>query len=310
MYFCPVCAGQSTVTKQLPAQYLSKALADFVEADETKDVDWKGYELCECQRCSLQFSMPMEPAADDLYRWLDLNGDYYTDERWEWGVVEGMVAKAAADGPVSVLEFGAGAGFLLQRLKRVGATRVVAVERSDMAVERLQAEDIEAVRADQAESYLTGSEFDFVFSFHCLEHVADPLAFMLQKRRFAGPNGRLLVSVPYSPMHFETRMFDPLNHPPHHMTRWNAEALNGLAINMNEAIVLHSPKAFGLVRRVRHAVACETLGPKLHKYTRLRRWLAVMRPVAVVVEIWRQLRRDRIAGRVAGDVVLAELTRK
>lgn len=292
----------------LDSAHLREVVAKFIGVSPIDEVEWRSYDLCECKQCSLQFAWPMEPAQDDLYEWLNVNGDYYTDERWEWGAVEEMVAEAVAKGPVSVLEFGAGAGFLLQRLKQAGVARAVAVERSDMAVERLQAQGIEAVSADDAERYLAGSEFDFVFSFHCLEHVADPLGFMQLKRKFAGPKGRLLVSVPYSPMHFETRMFDPLNHPPHHMTRWNAKALGWQAKTMNEDVVLHSPKPFGLIRRVRHAVACETLGPKLQNYSKLRRWVAVMRPIAVMVELWRQLRRDKVAGQVAGDVVLAELT--
>lgn len=310
MLACPVCGGESTMVRGLDAKFLRNSVADFLAVPETDEVAWRDYDLCECTECGLQFSAPMEPAKDDLYEWLDSHAEYYPDERWEWRVIEDLVSEAALKGPVSVLEFGAGAGFLLQRLKKAGANRVVAIERSKLAVDKLKSKGIEAIEADAAETLLAGHQFDFVFSFHCLEHVKDPLGFMRQKRRFAGEQGRVLVSVPYSPMHFETRMFDPLNHPPHHMTRWKDSALEALATVMGEKITLRSPKPFGLLRRVQHAIACETLGPKLHTYPRWKRWLALARPIAVTVEICRQLKRDKVAGRTAGDLVLAELTKE
>lgn len=310
MLACPVCGSDGLVKRQLDANFLRDSVADFLGASKPNQVSWRDYQLCECTECSLQYSSPMLPAQDDLYEWLDANGEYYPPERWEWSVVEEMVAKAAEERAISVLEFGAGAGFLLRRLKKLGANKVVAVERSKMAVDRLKSAGIEAVEAELAETTLAGTSFDFVISFHCLEHVEDPLGFMVQQRQFAGRLGRVLVSVPYSPMHFETRMFDPLNHPPHHMTRWNAKSLNKLAEVMGEQVALYSPKPFSLAKRVKHAVACESLGPWLHKHPRWRRWLSLLRPAAIVVEIYRQMKRDKINGRVAGDVVLAELTRK
>ena len=84
------------------------------------------------------------------------------------------------------------------------------------------------VRCQRLESFLAehagGELFDFVASFHCLEHVPDPRGFVAAMLAALKPGGSLLLSTPYSPMSVENHWFDPLNHPPHHMSRWNDSA--------------------------------------------------------------------------------------
>jgi SAM-dependent methyltransferase len=77
--------------------------------------------------------------------------------------------------------------------------------------------------------FLRRGEFPVVTSFHCLEHVSQPVEFVRELLRATAPGGKLFLSTPYSPMSFESDWFDVLNHPPHHMARWNLAAYRKLA---------------------------------------------------------------------------------
>ena len=80
-----------------------------------------------------------------------------------------------------------------------------------------------------ASGFLKPGEFPVVTSFHCLEHVSQPVEFVRELLRATARGGSLFLSTPYSPMSFETEWFDVMNHPPHHMTRWNLAAYRKLA---------------------------------------------------------------------------------
>jgi len=54
-------------------------------------------------------------------------------------------------------------------------------------------------------------EFPIVTSFHCLEHVDQPVAFVRSLLQAVAPGGRLVHQQPYSPMSFEADWFDILN---------------------------------------------------------------------------------------------------
>lgn len=306
---CPVCHAQSMLKMELSADLLRQSTAQFIGAKPTDQVNWQPYDLYECSACRLQFSNPMRPADSDLYEWLDRDGSYYLSERWEWDKVEAIIRKEANVRPITVLEFGAGDGRFLKRLLEAGVQRAVAIERSDIVAKGLRSQGLEAFSIDKADSQLRGVSFDFVLSFHCVEHVSDPVDFLKNKRSFAGEMGKIMFSVPYSPMHFETRMFDPLNHPPHHMTRWNKQSLHGLARQLGEQLRLDSPPALPTLKRVRHALYCEHYGPNWNNRTRLARYAALLNPIEFYKEYSAQATRDLINGQPAGDVVLIELTR-
>ncbi len=305
---CPICAGDANVLKILSADFLRSSAEAFLGEKSEAAVTWEEYRLCECTNCTLQFSDPMLPGGDALYQWLDRDGRYYLEERWEWDRVERIVAEQASVRPVKVLEFGAGDGRFLKRLSAIPNVQAVAIERSAEAAARLEGEGIEAYEVAKAEALIGQRTFDFVLSFHCLEHVGDPLGFLRKQRQFASTAGKIIFSVPFSPMHFETHMFDPLNHPPHHMTRWNVRSLRQVGEEMAEDVRLESPHAYGLFRRVRHALYCAKFGAHWDRGSRLRRCLALIGPVALWREFRVQRNRARINGRAAGDVVLVKMT--
>lgn len=304
---CPVCAAPSAHARILTAPFLAGTLAEFVGVPPPSAVGLRDYTLRRCPRCTLEFADPMAPADDAFYAWLDREARYYVDDRWEWKRVEDRIRAAGIASP-TVLEIGAGDGRFLRRLQASAGAQGVAIERSPSAVATLRERGVEAYTPSEAAEALTGRQFDFVLAFHCLEHIPDPVGLLATMRDHAGPRGRVLFSVPYSPMYFEGGWFDPLNHPPHHLTRWNARALAGLAQRCGETARFEMPAAYSTVRRARYALAIEQLGPHWAR-RRAWRWLPLAHPVGFMRELARQARRERVAGRAAADVVLVECVR-
>lgn len=302
---CPACGSPARRGPLLPKAMLARALEEFVEAPLPAGIALHDYAMCRCTACTLEFADPPAPADDAFYRWLDQHSRYYEQQRWEWDRVQEVLARQRG---ATVLEIGAGDGRFLRRLRETAGATTVAIERSDAAVAALRDQGIEAHAAADADRALAGRRFDFVLAFHCLEHVPDPAGLLGSMRARAGDAGRVLFSVPYSPMYFERRWFDPLNHPPHHLSRWNARALEALAHRCGGRAHLQFPPARSAFARARYSLAIQHLGPH---WMRGRRWRAMpgLHPLGFVAELAAQLGRERVDGRTAADVVLVELLR-
>jgi SAM-dependent methyltransferase len=153
--------------------------------------------------------------------------------------------------------------------------------------------------------------FDLVTSFHCVEHVEDPILFMRNIKSLLKPEGGVAwISAPLSPMSFEYGWFDPLNHPPHHISRWSKTALEKLAdITGFEVSVTSSPAGATISRALRALM--------LAKVGRLRFSggipaiiLAAKNLPDFAREFIAQSRRPKIDGKTAGDTFLAAFTCK
>jgi len=302
---CPVCGSAAQRERTLTARFLAAALQEFVERPVPTDVALHDYTMYCCTACTLRFADPPAPAGDAFYEWLDRESKYYVAHRWEWDCIEEFVR--AHPGPAAVLEIGAGDARFLRRLQSAAGARTVAIERSGAAASALRAKGVEAYAEDEAGAALAGRRFDYVLAFHCVEHVVDPVGLVASMLQRAGPDGRVLFSVPYSPMYFESRWFDPLNYPPHHLTRWNRNSLERLCSRVGARARLLLPPAYPLLARARHALAIRCLGPHWSRRRRLWKVLPLLHPLKFAGELVRQTRRERVNGRVAADVVLVEL---
>jgi SAM-dependent methyltransferase len=72
-------------------------------------------------------------------------------------------------------------------------------------------------------------EYDVVCSFHVLEHVVRPLAFVEEMLRCLRPGGYLVLAVPSWPSAMTDIPNLAANGPPHHLTWWTERALRALA---------------------------------------------------------------------------------
>lgn len=306
---CPVCSGAAICYTSLSSQFLHSALERFIRVPLPQDLTIPSYEMRRCNVCALEFAHPPAPATDAFYNWLDQRGDYYIKKRWEWDQVSDLVQGQEKSGKISsILEIGAGDAYFLNKLRAFTGARVVAIERSPQAVSALREKGTEAYVQNADPHPLAGQVFDFALSFHCLEHVTDPVAFLRDLCSWAGSKGRVLFSVPYSPMYFESLWFDPLNHPPHHMSRWNKRSLSKLAECVGGRVHLRMPKAYSVIARTRYSLAIHYLGAHWHGH-RLAKFIPLLHPIHFLTELFHQLRREQVNAQAAADVVLVEIIR-
>jgi SAM-dependent methyltransferase len=248
-------------------------------------------------------------AGDDrFYRWVTSQENYYPEYRWEWkGVVE-QVSQLAATRTIAVLDVGCGSGDFLSLINAIPGVEAWGLDATETSIEVARAKGLNVVCADTEQFIKKYPEkkFDLVTSFHCIEHVEDPVSFMRSiKALLIADCGAAWISAPLSPMSFEYGWFDPLNNPPHHMSRWSIVALKKLAQIVDMQVAITSSPAGGTVPRALRALMLSKLG-KVGYGGALRAIRVALTNVAEFTrEIAIQSRRPKIDGRVAGDTFLA-----
>lgn len=308
---CPVCDRPSHQNYPLPASFMKDELSRYYEEELPPNLPISDYFMYRCPRCTLEFAWPLEEGNSGFYDWITRHRTYYPDERWEWAEVKKWLA--AQSRPLNLLEIGSGSGAFLESLRDLEHVTAIGLDPTVGSAETCRAKGL-AVYAETLAGYADNPThairgFDVIVAFHCLEHIADPKGLVADMLKLLTPAGRLFLSTPYSPMSFEGPWFDPLNHPPHHMTRWNASAYAALARQFGLQLQLHLPKADRTINRVAWAFNFSLNGPQ-HLQNRNQILLRAMKkPRAFLAEVTRQIRRERVNGKTAPDVVLAIFSR-
>lgn len=187
-----------------------------------------------CASCGLQRFAPAVPGDDAFYAALAKTGSYYQPIKWEFGWARGRVGAAT-----SVLDAGCGAGDFLASLgERPGRRVGLELNPTSAALARGKGLDVR-VSTVEALALTEGGAFDVACSFHVLEHVPAPAAFLAALARCVRPGGRLFLSVPNAERFFRMP-FEPLDCPPHHLTRWSLRALRALGTRAGCELTAHA----------------------------------------------------------------------
>lgn len=305
---CPVCAGEGVLLRRLSAAYLADGLHRvFGEAPPAGLVP-HGYGLVRCAVCGLVYADPMTPGDAAFYAWLTGFPKYHAQDRWEWAEMKRVLA--AVGRPLRLLELGAGKGDLLAFLAGVPGLTARGIDLSESSVQAARARGLD-VRHAALEEVLAAEAgtYDAVVLSHVLEHVERPRELMQGVMRLLAPGGRVLFSVPYSPMSREYLSDDVMNLPPHHLTRWNISALRCLARVTGMALETWMPKAKSPLKRAMKHTCDSAVGEgRVSGLARLPVLLANFRGFLRILA--EHQARERVDGRMAADTILVSLRRE
>jgi 2-polyprenyl-3-methyl-5-hydroxy-6-metoxy-1,4-benzoquinol methylase len=157
-----------------------------------------------CAACGLVFSNPQASSRrlDEFYTKVyfkldEFKGGYFSQESGrvqrqkaaeELKLLESLGAKGR------ILDVGCAAGYFLEAARERG-WKAEGSELSPSAAGAARAKKFK-VHVGAAEALRLRPRYDVVHAAHTLEHVKDPLAFLLKLKSFLAPGGRLMIEVP------------------------------------------------------------------------------------------------------------------
>jgi SAM-dependent methyltransferase len=136
------------------------------------------------------------------------------------------IAHGAKQAAASLLDVGAGSGWLIEEMRRLG-WQAEGVDFDPRAVEQARARGVKVHLGSLAEQNFPDSSFDAVTMSHTFEHVADPVALLMEARRILRAGGRLSIATPNtrSLLHRKFREDWFALQPPGHLYLFNRDAL-------------------------------------------------------------------------------------
>lgn len=181
--------------------------------------------LMKCETSGLEFYDPPSLAAPpEFYALLQrTGGSYYPDTKWEFDRAAASVPSGAR-----VLDVGCGDGAFLRLIRDEKACVVRGLETNRegrRAAEMLGLEVLDQLASDHRAA--GKGPYDVVTAFQVLEHLVDPLGFLLDLKSLVRPGGLVIIAVPNA-RSFLDWVSNPLDMPPHHMTRWDAGVFSRL----------------------------------------------------------------------------------
>jgi 2-polyprenyl-3-methyl-5-hydroxy-6-metoxy-1,4-benzoquinol methylase len=225
---CPLChAHAARVRERVTSGAIWNALAEehgarFPEAFRRRQIPADEVELRECLACGLGWFYPLVPGDTEFYSRL-MGAIPYEESRWEFEVTAARLAPSEA-----VADFGCGTGAFLKSLAGLVRERA-GVDHNEEATSGLRSAGIEGFAgpfADFAEAHR--EHFDVVCAFQVLEHVACVEELVKPMIRAVRPGGRVFIAVPNEDR-WGRGSLEPLDWPPHHLSRWRLRNLAELA---------------------------------------------------------------------------------
>ena len=297
--------------RDLPAPFLRTQLAAYFQTSPPDELVETDYALWRCTETGLEFGWPLLPGNAQFYTWVSGFASYYPRSRWEYGEVQRLLGPdTVAQSAFKVLDVGCGEGDFLRSLASVPPDRKYALDLNEPAIRACRAQGFRAccgtIASAVASGFVAPHEFPVVTAFQCLEHVQDPVGFVRELLDLTQPGGRVFLSTPYSPMLVEAECFDVLNHPPHHLTRWNLKAYRKLADILGVELRYFAP-APGVFRQVRQTFHLKHYG----SLVKVPRWTVLGNMVKYAPQFmalwWRLYRRSRRQALGGAEWILVEL---
>lgn len=128
-----------------------------------------------------------------------------------------------------LLDVGAGSGWLVEHMNRLG-WRAEGLDFDPQSVASARARGLVFHHGGLPQQDFPEASFDAVTMSHCIEHVHDPLAWLVEARRILRPGGRLALATPNNASFCHARFaasWFPLD-PPRHLQLFNRHAMAAL----------------------------------------------------------------------------------
>lgn len=310
---CPLCESASASIARFSTDFIRGELSSHFKTEEgLAAVEIEDYTMHRCPRCEFEFAEPMAPGSSSFYEWVCRQPAYYPAERWEYLEHDSWIEEVIGrKGQCRVMDVGCGSGRFLRRLKLKYGEKIhcVGVDITEGALSQADEGKIEFLLGDHRTLDHTKLEaFDLVTSFHCLEHVEDPLGFVSGMKKFTAEDGRIAVSTPLSPMSFEHGWVAIMNCPPHHMSRWTPKAYLILSQKLGMNLQLRSEMPAGPLGRTSNSVNRAIHGTGQPESQMGRYATLVAHPLTSVSHLIHQLNRPKLNGRTQGEDILAILS--
>lgn len=226
---CPLCESSSAapcgkvsfsrVWHELSLQWGSAFSPDVIERLTPSPMT----ALLRCRECGLEYFSPAVAGDAMFYDELSATSTgYYVGDRWEFGEIARMLKPEHR-----VLDIACGAGAFLARIQKLVSaaagidTNPEAVRRGQDAGLDVQLATLDAFAQDHPRA------FDVVCALQVIEHLPKVLPFVRAALSCVKPGGCLIISVPNRARQNKAE-FEPLDCPPHHMSRWTVRQLEKL----------------------------------------------------------------------------------
>jgi|HubBroStandDraft_5_1064220.scaffolds.fasta_scaffold83644_2 2-polyprenyl-3-methyl-5-hydroxy-6-metoxy-1,4-benzoquinol methylase len=216
--YCPLCGSEKTSRKNLIEMEPVVALwQKFYGIDIRSEVgDFSHVELRGCHSCSISFFLPESLAGSgDMYAKLEEMNRYYPADKWEY-----RTALTDLRNREKILEIGCGSGKFIALARVEAALSIEGLEQNKRAILEATQQGLH-VRDASAESLATEfpASYDAICSFQVVEHVPRLGNFIQTCCALLKPGGLLVAAMPNQRSYIRY-MVNPLDMPPHHMTRW------------------------------------------------------------------------------------------
>lgn len=180
--------------------------------------------LIECNTCGIQYFKPSIAGDEKFYSQLTSTAQaYYNDDKWDFQMASTLVMSGDL-----ILDIACGSGSWLKLAKAKGAN-VSGIDTNPSAVAAACSEGL-SVHCMSIEEFAPAYQgfFDIVTAFQVFEHINNIIPFVESAITCLKPGGRLIVTVPNRQRNIRST-FEPLDHPPHHISRWSCTQLHYLA---------------------------------------------------------------------------------
>lgn len=181
--------------------------------------------LLECNVCKLQYFSPAIEGCQEFYKKLiGSNHKYYNKKTWDFEQSLAYIHKGD-----KILDVGCGSGAFLKYAMQNGLN-ALGIDNNYDAVIEAQRKGLSA-EWDELKSFSkkNKSQFDVVTIFQTVEHISEIQTFVSGALACLKNGGRLIISVPRRDRLWRKKR-EPLDCPPHHMSRWSKQQLTYLGL--------------------------------------------------------------------------------